>query len=193
MKKLQSISASVLVIALGAAAAVVAAPLFHSHGDPSVELSPMWANPYQSLGEMTQDADAVVLAQVARTGPSRLLWTSNGNNPLPFTMIDLDVEEVVHGSAPDVVLVEQTGGVVGDRTIYVDGDQAYSTGDRVLLFLKASDQPDVYYVSHPKGRFEVDSAGTLMAVTPDPVSLQLDGLTLGEAKGLIRAAGLGGK
>jgi len=175
-----------LCLGLGATAAFITAPLFHMHADPSTQIRPMWAHEYRTLGEMTVDADAVVVATVARNRLGRVVATAGGTSQLPFTLVDMVVEAVVAGEAAPTITIEQTGGDLGGSAIFVDDDGgAYRPGDQVLLFLKKQPESEYYYVSHPKGRFAVQG-GTLVATRPDdPVGRSLDRLSLTEAAQLI--------
>ena len=106
-------------LTVGAVSAVLVSPLIHSHEQAEARIRPMWAHHYQSLDQMTRDADAVVVAKVQTTLPGRSVAMPDGRRPLPFTLVDLVVEEVVHGEAGAYVVVEQTGGIVGDVTHYL--------------------------------------------------------------------------
>lgn len=168
------ILASVCTV-VGIVGGLFAAPyLSRPSGDQGM-ISAHWAHPYPSLGAMTRDADAVVLATVEETRPGRTVLTSGGQNILPFTLVDLAVERVIHGSADEVITVEQTGGLVDETIYYIDDDGgSYDVGQRVLLFLKQQPDTGYYYLTHPQGRFRV-WGDELQAVASDgPAAQALD-------------------
>ncbi len=176
-------------IAAGVIAGVFAAPLLHVHS-PGVEmLSPQWAHTYDSLDAMSVDVDAVVIATVDGTRPGRTVLTSNGTASLPFTLVDLSVEQVIRGKVADTITVEQTGGTVGDTALYIDGDGGmYQPGEKVLLFVNAQPDTGFYYLVHPQGRYHVIN-DQLFAVAPEsPAGKSLDGQALRGAIGVIKSA-----
>jgi len=177
-------------VAAGVLAAVLIAPLFHTHGDPGGRIVPMWAHAYATLQDMTVDADTVVLATVTGTRPGRVVSVGGGASLLPFTLIDLTVDETVRGQASEVLTVEQTGGILDGLTAYMEDDGGpYRVGDEVLLFLKAQPGTGYYYVSHPKGRFTVDGNTLRTKLPADAVAAELAGRDLDDALHLIEAAG----
>lgn len=53
----------------------------------------------------------------------------------PVTQTEVRVSEVLYGSAPMTVIVEQIGGEWGGETLYVAGDAKLHKGEDVVLFL----------------------------------------------------------
>ncbi len=189
MKHTKTLSLAGLSIAVGMVAAVLAAPLWHQHGDPVGIMHPMWAYNYDSLSEMSQDVDAVIVATVDGSRTGRTVATGADSNILPFTLVDLKVEEVLAGAAPKTVTVEQTGGGVGDRYFqFADDGGTYVPGTRVVLFLNAQPDTDYYYLAHPMGRFLVKGKRLHAVLDDDPVAQALDRRTLDQARRLIHAS-----
>ena len=186
MKTSKTILNSALALAVGVGSAFVAAPLFHRHGDPHARMQAMWAHDYPSLNGMKNGVDAVVLARVTNTVLGRVLPTT-GQDVLPFTYVDLDVEQVIRGTVESQLTLEQTGGRLDERVSYsLDDGGPYGIGDRVLLFLNRQPTTGLYYLAHPKGRFVVED-GTVNAVAEvNPVSAELDGQRLDQALRLLR-------
>lgn len=178
-----------LAVAAGIGAGVIAAPYMHVHSPGPGVLVPQWANNYQSLSAMSREVDAVVLAVVEDTRPGRTIFTSGGQNALPFTLVDLAVERVIRGEAEEFITLEQTGGTFDDAAFYVDGDGGeYEVGGRVLLFLNQQPETDYYYLAHPQGRFAVQD-DELYAVAPDgPAARSLDRRNVQGAIRLIETA-----
>lgn len=176
-------------IAMGVICGVLAAPLFHVHS-PGVEmLRPQWAHEYDSLDAMSVDVDAVVIATVDGTRPGRTVLTASAGHPLPFTLVDLTIEQVVRGKVGESITVEQTGGTINGTAFYVDGDGGmYQPGEKVLLFVNAQPDTGYYYLVHPQGRYHVIN-DELFAVAPEsPAGKTLDGQGVRGAVELIKSA-----
>lgn len=188
MSRRKLYAAAGFVTMMGIVCGVFAAPLFHVHSPGPEMLRPQWAYNHRSLGEMARDVDAVVMATVDDIRPGRTVLMADGRTPLPFTLVDLNVERVLRGEVDDSLTLEQTGGSVGDMSYYVDGDGGpYEVGERVLLFVNQQSDTDLYYLVHPQGRYRVVD-NQLLAVAPDsPAGRRLDGRGVGEAIGLIEA------
>jgi hypothetical protein len=122
---------------------------------------------------MVQDADALVVAKVLSAKLGRVMFTSGGQNELPFTRVDLNVEQSIGGDVEGVITVEQTGGEGDTLRYYVDGEGGpYQVGGRVLLFLARQPDSVSYYVSHAKGRLNV-TGGAVQSVNPDDTVAQM--------------------
>ena len=104
--------------------------------------------------EQAEISTAVVIAKVA------------GSEVLPhdkyetlMTRTQLQVEEVLFGSAPSEVLLHQVGGTLDGKTIHVPGDARFELGERCVLFLRhvegrwyltAMEQSKYLIAEHPK-------------------------------------------
>ena len=171
----------------GVGAAILAAPSVRQRMAEPPGMRAVWAETFQSLRQMVNAVDAIVLASVQRTRPGRVVPTGTGN--LPFTLVDLQVEQAIRGQTRGLITLEQTGGDIGDRSLFIDGDGGpYTRGQRVLLFLKRQPDTGYYYLVNPQGRFRVRE-GTLHAAAPDDlVAQQLDTLPVQRAIQVIRSA-----
>ena len=187
MKAITNITLGGFSLAAGVVGAVLAAPLFHQHTDPTVRLSAMWANNYDSLTEMSADVDAIVLGKIVQTVPGRVVAFADGRSALPFTYVDVAVSEVLRGQAPGYLTVEQTGGnFLGQGLFFDDDGGSYAPDEKVLLFLKEQPGTGLYYVAHPAGRFTVKENRLRAAQPTHPAAQALDRRGLRVAKQLIR-------
>ena len=161
-----------LAIASGVGGAFLAEPLLHTHAARAGQIRPMWEKNYPTLESMTADVDAVVIGTVTGSVLGRVVPTADSEG-LPFTFVDIKVEQTLRGSAPENVTLEQTGGRLDSGILYsTDDGGSYVTGDRVLLFLKAQPDTGLYYLAHPKGRFSIRQ-GILESVVPDDSVAQM--------------------
>ena len=55
------------------------------------------------------------------------------------TRTTLRVEEVLYGSAPVELELQQIGGTIGEKTVHIPGDAVFKRGERCVLFLRQHD------------------------------------------------------
>ncbi len=154
-----------------------------------IRMAAMWANSYSSLEEMRGAVDAVVLATVIRTYPGRTVLTSNGENVLPFTLVDLRVNEVLRGEVPAEITLEQTGGERDGLVYFADDGGDYQVGAEQLLFLNRQPDTDYYYLASPQGRFHVNAGIMTAAVIDEPLAAELSHRDVASVRGIIRPGG----
>ncbi|MBJ95679.1 MAG: hypothetical protein CMP23_14550 [Rickettsiales bacterium] len=89
---------------------------------------------YLSDVEQARESTAVVVARVTAVRHSvHPKW----NRPLKHSRIE--IEEVIVGSAPKVLSIEQFGGVLDGQVHYIPGDAHLLPGERCVLFLREVD------------------------------------------------------
>ncbi len=97
---------------------------------------------------------------------------------LPLTTYEIRVEQVLHGSAPNVITIGQTGGVLDGTKYEVDGDPLMHTGDHGVFYLqqaKTGPAAGRYFVlGGPQGRLIVEQDGTLSRVGSSNVNIPTD-------------------
>ncbi len=81
--------------------------------------------------EQAKLSTAVVVATV---GQSRFEMSKQYETPI--TLTEVSVDEVLHGTAPKAVTIEQMGGTVGKISTYIPGDARLEQGTKVVLFLR---------------------------------------------------------
>lgn len=89
---------------------------------------------YVTDAEQAKLSTAVVVATV---GTSTNAKSEQYNAPITLTKIKVD--EVLYGTAPKELTIEQMGGTLGDQTMYVPGDARFEANTRVVLFLRNVD------------------------------------------------------
>jgi len=97
-----------------------------------VVAGPVHATSVVLLDLETHLADATVVVEGVVRHQEMTLDARTG---LPVTDTSIRVDEVVHGTAPDTVVVRQLKGTVGDTTTHFAGAGDFVPGSRVLLFL----------------------------------------------------------
>ncbi len=63
----------------------------------------------------------------------------------------LRIEDTLHGTRTDTLVVRHIGGVVGELGLTVAGEARYADGARMLLFLRTFDSGDAGIVMRPVG------------------------------------------
>lgn len=145
--------------------------------------SAAWKEKYKSAKEMVKGVDAVVLAQAVGASPGRVAFSSDGQDSLPFEVVEFRVVDGVKGfKEGDQVLVERAGGTDSEgNAVYLDIDGGgFEVGNTYLLFLKRQEEGPYYYQVNDQGRFQVEG-GRLRAVTDDEVTAELRGRPASEA------------
>lgn len=158
MKKIAILALS---LALGFAGTVAVGHLLQKE-QPSFEAHrAQWEEVYRTRGGLVAGADLVVVARHVLAEPGRVVGT------VPFTYNGFEVERVVKGTfqGRDLIL-EQTGGRLGEKVVSIDDGGPFVSGQSYLLFLKA--QPGstgVYYQINHQARYAIEN-GRLAGVDP---------------------------
>jgi hypothetical protein len=152
----------------------------------SVHMAAMWANNYSSLGEMRGSVDAVVMTTVLRTRPGRTVMTSFGKNVLPFTLVDLRIDEVLRGDVPKRITLEQTGGARDGLAYFANDGGDYEVGSKQLLFLNRQPDTNYFYLASPQGRFHVHADRLTAAVLDEPLAVEISGRNVASMRRAIR-------
>ena len=95
--------------------------------------SPAAATSALYLSDVEQAAESTAVV-VARIGEARAAVHPKWNRPLTLTSIE--VQEVLVGSAPASLTIEQLGGVLDGTVHYIAGDARLERGERCVLFLR---------------------------------------------------------
>jgi hypothetical protein len=109
---------------------------------------------YGDIQSLKADADLVALGEVVGCTGVDSQQTAFGS--IHSTDFAFEIESVLHGAAAQsVVVIRQTGGVVGGRTVEFMDDPLMQTGDRYVLFLKEGTSGLYHVLGGPQGRFVV--------------------------------------
>jgi hypothetical protein len=128
---------------------------------------------YGDIPSLKDDADLVVLGEIIGCANVGSIRTAVG--PLYFTDFAFQIESVLHGAASQsTIVVVQSGGIVGGKTVEVIDDPLMRTRDRYVLFLREG-TAGRYAILGPGARFVVDDelVSSLSAVYPERDILDL--------------------
>ena len=180
MTKTRFACLTVLVVVGGFAAALLLAPYAGVGADDGPVMRAAWAQHHGSLPELIQGVDIIVYGTVLGSRPGRTV------SRIPFTLVDLLVQQAFGGRVGTVITVEQTGGDLYDQAVYIDGDGGpYVPGQKVLLFLNKQPDTEYFYLVNPQGRFSLNGGRLLAVANDDPVAQQLSTMELGQVLGMI--------
>jgi len=154
--KFWSVASGLAIVGLVASSAVTAR--YSNPGEPRSDAA--WAFVAENPRMLVQHAHAIVVAEALATYPGRVATSDNGEDLLPFQIVELRVRKALKGSFPDGrVYVERAGGTepgTGIRhDIDIDGGE-FEVGRTYLLFL--NEQPDdtgLYYQINDQGRYSL--------------------------------------
>ncbi|HEX6903861.1 MAG TPA: hypothetical protein VF789_29390 [Thermoanaerobaculia bacterium] len=149
----------------------------------------VWKEVYASPAEMAARVDAIVLARVTGTRQGRVVWSENGEDALPFQIVELEVLQGIKGAAKaERISLERVGGTAPDgRALDLSYDGgAFEPGATYLLFLKRQeDGPHFYQVNH-QGRYLVAGDRLWAADPEDSVAKAFEGAPVARVVGELR-------
>jgi hypothetical protein len=152
----------------------------------------VWKEVYGSPAEMAARVDAIVLAQVTSVRPGRVVWSENGEDALPFQIVELEVLQGIKGTAKaERIAVERVGGTSPDgRAIDLSYDGgAFEHGATYLLFLKKQEDGPYYYQVNHQGRYLVAEDRLWAADPEDSVAKAFEGAPVGRILRELRSGG----
>jgi hypothetical protein len=152
-----------------------------------------WKEKYRSAEELIKGVDVVVLAQAVAVNPGRVAYSANGEDALPFEVVEFIAVRGLKGvSDGGPVSVERVGGVDNDHSIFFGDDGGpVEVGGTYLLFLKKQEDGPYYYQVNNQGRFRVEGGRVNAADPEDEVAASLHGRGLGEVMQAIRKTARG--
>ena len=113
-----------------------------------------WPIRYATIAEITKDADLIVVASV-----NSIVGTKEVGPELITTQFELTVDDVIKGSSPSgsKIIIQQTGGTVGEKSIRVSDDPLLQNDIKYILFLREFEPQKYVIVGGPQGRFIVQN------------------------------------
>jgi hypothetical protein len=112
-----------------------------------------WAVLYHDFKSLKQNADLVVAGTIV--GVSKL----TGDPPLVFTQFIFQITRTIwnpkHLAASNQVIVNQTGGIVGNDLYEIRDGPLFQQGEAMILFLRQYEPGLFSVIGGPSGRFEL--------------------------------------
>ncbi|MBW1878446.1 MAG: hypothetical protein JRJ84_08800, partial [Deltaproteobacteria bacterium] len=101
----------------------------------------LWSPPSHAATVLQLDLEAHLQASTAVVEGRVVGATQHFGEPgtRPYTSTEIQVDQVLYGTAPDVLAVRQAGGTYDGVTSRIVGDGSLKQGERVVLFLREWD------------------------------------------------------
>jgi len=106
------------------------------------------------LTEVEQAAESTAVV-VATIGSARVEVDPKWQRPITLTTIH--VAEVLLGSAPEKLTIEQFGGTIAGKTLFIPGDARLKRGERCVLFLRQVDG-NWFLTAMQQSKYEIHEA-----------------------------------
>ncbi len=141
------------------------------HRDKGPLSQTAWVYKGTDARELFDYADVVALVTVQETFPGRVVVVNEGEDKLPYQMVEFTVDQAVKGGvvAGDRYMLERAGGMDPDgiyHNIDADGGE-YASGTQYLLFLKwQENNSGMFYLVNDSARYEV-RGNRLIGLDPD--------------------------
>jgi hypothetical protein len=151
-----------------------------------------WLFKAHDLTELAAYADVIVIGKAGVSAPSRVAYADNGEDELPFEIVDVKVLTGLKGAqVGDTLVVERAGGVRSDGVkveIEADGGD-FVPEEQDLLFLRRQETGTGYhYIVNDQSRYKIRN-GVLYALDEDEhVCEDLHGQTVDRAVSMILTA-----
>ena len=190
MKRTTFAVAAFAVVAIAVASSVAMVELSHegSHGN---RFHTSWKDVYTAPEPMIEDVHGVVVARHIGTSPGRVAFSSDPGDALPFELNHFVVERGLKGfKAGDSLTVERVGGDRNGERVILDADGGpYVPGQTYVLFVKAQEESEFFYLVNDEGRYSIDATERLVPVRDGGrVSSQLAGMTVSAFAAEVRGA-----
>lgn len=144
----------------------------------------IWKEVFQAPSEMVRNADAIVLARVAKARPGRVAGSSKAGDALSFDRVELEVlRGFKRAASEDRVFVERVGGSAA--RLEFDGGP-FEPGATYLLFLRKQKETQYYYQINHQGRFLVVNNRLWASSPEDAVAGAFEGRQVSQGLGFIR-------
>ena len=124
------------------------------------------------FSQLVNESDYIVRAVVKSVTCE---WRETQGHRHIFTLVELDVREVIAGAPPQPLILQMLGGKVGEDEMRVSGAPQFKVGDEDILFIKGNGQniSPLFAIMH--GRYPVmkeEGTGREYVTRSDRVPLQ---------------------
>jgi hypothetical protein len=91
--------------------------------------------------QLVNEADYVVRAVVKSV--TSIEKAHPGKRPLPYSLVELEVKQVVVGTPPEPLVLEILGGKAGGHEMYIEGAPRFTVGEEAIFFVQGN-QTQIY-------------------------------------------------
>ncbi|MBS0630963.1 MAG: hypothetical protein JSS11_03550 [Verrucomicrobia bacterium] len=144
------------------------------------------------FSQLVSGSDCIVRA-VVKNVTSVKKSRAPGRSAKIFTEVELQVIEVIAGTAPASLTLEMLGGRIGDQELTVEGAPQFHVGDEDILFVRGNGRniSPLYGMMHGRYRVLKDAAGRRYVARSDGEPLRTTAqisTPMGESTGDTRSA-----
>jgi len=133
------------------------------------------AETFGARDDLVAASDLIVVATVLEVADGRTITSPNDPDAgIRTRLVELDVTDVVHGDAPDRLVIEEADAFADGTPMVLDGMTELNAGDAAVWFLVAggSDSMPYYAAVNSQARFQI-IGDTLDPSGDDPLSREL--------------------
>lgn len=110
-----------------------------------------------SFGELVNESDCIVRTQVKRVTSE---WREKQGSRRIYTLVELEVHDVISGTAPQTLILQLLGGRIDDQEMVVDGVPTFAVGQEDILFVRGNGRQFCPLTAIMHGRYPVLKAET---------------------------------
>lgn len=147
--------------------------------EPGRRSAAVWKEVYKTPDQLIANVDTIVVAEALSTAPSRVAYSENSKDEIPFELVTFRVTNAVKGAEEgELIYVERAGGITSDgQQVQLDIDGGdFKDNASYFLFLKRQENGPYFYQVNDQGRYNIAN-GKLESVVEDndPVKIFFDG------------------
>jgi hypothetical protein len=88
------------------------------------------------FAQLVNEADYVVQAVVKSV--TMIEKANPGKRTLPYSLVELEVKQVIVGTPPSPLVLEVLGGKIGEREMYIEGAPRFTVGEEAIFFVQGN-------------------------------------------------------
>lgn len=150
-----------------------------------------WAEEFTTPAGLARSVDVIALVRPVTVQPGRVAISTNGEDALPFHLVEMEVLEGLKGAAAgESLVVERVGGVdPSGHPVFLDADGGdFLLDESYLVFLKRQPDGAYYYQVNDQGRYRLTAGGLQAVDHHDVVAARFHGRSLAEAALLVHSS-----
>lgn len=147
-----------------------------------------WAENFTTPTGLARSVDVIALVRPVAVQPGRVATSADGQDVLPFHLVEMEVLEGVKGAAAgETLVVERVGGIdPTGHSVFLDADGGdFVLDETYLVFLKSQPESAYFYQVNDQGRYRVTPDGLQAVDREDVVAAVFHGRSLADAITLV--------
>ncbi|MBS4030865.1 MAG: hypothetical protein KGZ63_05510 [Clostridiales bacterium] len=125
-------------------------------------ISASWAYSYLDFETMKLDSTVVAIGTIEKAVGTNYIQPAESNPKvnvqIPKTEYLFNIQRVLHGDAPQNIIISQIGGIsTNGKILAMEDDPLYQVGEQYLLYLKKAPDKEIYFTPSPQARFVTEN------------------------------------